>query len=94
MSYSQKNYLHKLIGYRPPRLTTGKSCWYIGFYAFDPLVGKLRQKRIKLNHINPILDVVFMEDMQRKRDKNAAQNFAIVRKIVFNLLKKTKVKKV
>jgi hypothetical protein len=36
------------------------------------------------------LDVVFLEDMQRKRNKNAAQNFAIVRKVVLNLLKKDK----
>ncbi|MDR0618530.1 MAG: hypothetical protein LBG17_01350 [Bacteroidales bacterium] len=28
--------------------------------------------------------------MQRKRNKNAAQNFAIVRKVVLNLLKKDK----
>jgi hypothetical protein len=37
-----------------------------------------------------VLDVVFLEDMQRKRNKNVAQNFAIVRKIVLNLLKKDK----
>jgi phage/plasmid primase-like uncharacterized protein len=36
------------------------------------------------------LDVVFLEDMQRKRNKNAAQNFARVRKTVLNLLKKDK----
>jgi integrase len=54
MSFEQKKHLDKIIGYKPPRLTAGKSCWYIGFYAFDPLVGRLRQKRIKLNHINPI----------------------------------------
>ncbi|MDR1973431.1 MAG: hypothetical protein LBQ31_02030 [Bacteroidales bacterium] len=35
-----------------------------------------------------VLDVVFLEDMQRKRNKNAAQNFAGVRKIVPNLLKR------
>jgi integrase len=54
MSSAQKTHLHKIVGYKPPRLTTGKSCWYIGFSAFDPIVGLLRQKRIKLNHINPI----------------------------------------
>jgi integrase len=54
MSTSQKTSLHELIGYKPPRLTAGKSCWYVGFYAFDPIAGQLRQKRIKLNHINPI----------------------------------------
>ena len=49
-----QNHFHAIIGYRPPRLVTGKSCWYIGFYAFDPIIGQLRQKRIKLNHINPV----------------------------------------
>ncbi|MEI8049113.1 MAG: ISAs1 family transposase, partial [Bacteroidota bacterium] len=33
------------------------------------------------------LDMTFREDEQRKRDKNAAQNFAVVRKIALNLLK-------
>jgi predicted transposase YbfD/YdcC len=40
-----------------------------------------------------VLDVVFLEDMQRKRNEHAAQNFAIVIKIVLNLLKKDKGKK-
>jgi hypothetical protein len=31
--------------------------------------------------------MTFREDEQRKRDKRAAQNFAIVRKIALNLLK-------
>jgi integrase len=54
MSDSQKKHLHALIGYKPPRLVTGKSCWYISFYSFDPVLDKLREKRIKLNHIKPI----------------------------------------
>jgi hypothetical protein len=32
--------------------------------------------------------MVFREDEQRKRDKRATENFAIVRKIARNLLKK------
>jgi hypothetical protein len=36
------------------------------------------------------LSIVFLEDMQRKRNKNAAQNSQLVRKIVLNLLKKNK----
>ncbi|GHU55064.1 hypothetical protein FACS189415_2040 [Bacteroidia bacterium] len=32
--------------------------------------------------------MVFREDEQRKRTKHAAKNFAIIRKIVLNLLKK------
>jgi predicted transposase YbfD/YdcC len=37
--------------------------------------------------------VVFREDAQRKRDKRAAENFAIVRKIALNLLKRDPDKK-
>jgi predicted transposase YbfD/YdcC len=40
------------------------------------------------NSLHWTLDVVFREDEQRKRDKRAAENFAIVRKIALNLLKK------
>ncbi len=53
MLNGQKNHLHALISYKPPRLVTGKS-WCIAFYAFDPILGTLRKKRIKLNHINPV----------------------------------------
>ena len=37
--------------------------------------------------------MTFREDEQRKRDKHSAQNFAIVRKIVLNLLKQEDSKK-
>ena len=40
------------------------------------------------NKLHWVLDMVFREDEQRKRAKHAAANFAIVRKIVFNLLRK------
>lgn len=40
------------------------------------------------NKLHWTLDMTFREDEQRKRDKNAAQNFAVVRKIALNLLKK------
>ena len=39
-----------------------------------------------------MLDMVFREDEQRKRANHAAKNFAIVRKIALNLLKKDKEK--
>ena len=42
------------------------------------------------NNLHWVLDVTFREDEQRKRAKNAAKNFAIVRKITLNLLKKDK----
>ena len=40
------------------------------------------------NKLHWVLDVTFSEDLQRKRAKHAAANFAIVRKIGLNLLKK------
>jgi predicted transposase YbfD/YdcC len=40
------------------------------------------------NGLHWILDMTFREDEQRKRAKHAAANFAIVRKIALNMLKK------
>ena len=40
------------------------------------------------NNLHWTLDMIFREDEQRKRANNAAANFAIVRKIALNLLKK------
>jgi predicted transposase YbfD/YdcC len=39
------------------------------------------------NSLHWTLDMTFNEDRQRKRDKNAAQNFAQAQKIALNLLK-------
>lgn len=38
------------------------------------------------------LDMIFNEDRQRKRTKNAADNFLYIRKIALNLLKKDSTK--
>ena len=40
------------------------------------------------NKLHRVLDMTFREDEQRKRANHAAANFAIVRKIGLNLLKK------
>jgi len=40
------------------------------------------------NSLHWVLDMVFREDEQRKRDKCAAENFALVRKISLKLLKR------
>lgn len=32
-----------------PTLSTGKSYWYISFYAFDPAAGQMRRKRIRIS---------------------------------------------
>lgn len=39
--------------YTPPRLYSGKE-WYIGFMAYDPVIGTMRRKRFKLNFIDKI----------------------------------------
>jgi len=39
------------------------------------------------NQLHWTLDMIFREDEQRKRNKYAAQNFAVIRKIALNLLK-------
>ena len=40
------------------------------------------------NKLHWSLDMIFNEDRQRKRTKNAADNFSYIRKIALNLLKK------
>lgn len=48
----------------------------------------IRQHWSVENNLHWTLDMTFREDEQRKRIKYAAQNFAIIRKIALNLLKK------
>lgn len=45
------------------------------------------------NSLHWVLDVNFREDMQRKRNANAAQNFSIIQKIALNLVKSDKINK-
>lgn len=42
--------LNEILSFTYPRLHTG-SCWYISFYAFDPISGVMRRKRIKINSV-------------------------------------------
>lgn len=42
--------LKEIQGFTPPVLHAGKD-WYIDFYAFDPVKGEMRRKKIKLNFI-------------------------------------------
>lgn len=50
MTNNEKTRVDEIVSYTPPQLYTGKE-WYIGFMAFDPAIGKLHRKRIKLNYI-------------------------------------------
>lgn len=45
--------LQEIKRYTPPELKTGKE-WYISFNAFDPILGKMKRKKIKLNHISGV----------------------------------------
>lgn len=42
--------LNELLSYTYPKLYVG-ACWYVGFYAFDPALGSMRRKRIKINAV-------------------------------------------
>ena len=52
-SNSKKAVLSELKSFTYPKLYTG-NCWYIGFRAFDPAGGTMRQQRIKINHIEKL----------------------------------------
>jgi hypothetical protein len=57
--FSSRASLKELISYTYPRLYRGKSensDWYIGFHAFDPAVGRMCRKRIKINYIQKTAD--------------------------------------
>lgn len=54
MSETQKKTdtaLKEIIAYTLPELYTGKE-WYVGFYAFDPGLGRMHRKKIKINFIS------------------------------------------
>lgn len=46
--------ISSIIQYTLPVLRENKDAWYIEFYAYDPLPGKMRRKRIKINRIKNI----------------------------------------
>lgn len=47
----KKNGVAKCLAYTPPQYRTNKGGCYIEFYAYDPVPGKMRRKRVKVNHI-------------------------------------------
>lgn len=48
-SNQQKTSLASVKSYSMPQLSTGKCYWYIHFNAFDPTIGQLRRKRIRIS---------------------------------------------
>jgi len=51
----KNSYLNEIKKFTYPELVEGVD-WYIKFYAPDPAQGKMRRKKIKLNHIKKIGD--------------------------------------
>ena len=45
--------ISELRSFSYPMLHTGKE-WYVGFNAFDPAIGVMRRKKIKVNSIKPL----------------------------------------
>ncbi len=77
-----------------PNKTTTEERYYIS--SLDVTAEKMN-KYIRAhwgieNNLHWVLDMTFNEDYQRKRTKNAAQNFALINKIALNLLKKDNAK--
>jgi len=76
---------------------TGKSesetQYYISTLSDARLIEKCIRKHWGIeNKVHWILDVAFNEDMSRKRDGNAAQNFSSLNRIAINLLRKSELK--
>lgn len=74
-------------------VTTEKRHYISGLDTKAPFNRYIREHWGVENSPHRTPDMVFGEDDQRKRDKGAAKNFAIVRKISLNLLKKDKATK-
>lgn len=47
----KKNGVAKALAYTPPQYRNNKGGCYIEFHAYDPVDGKMKRKRIKVNHI-------------------------------------------
>lgn len=73
---------------------TTETRYYISSLSDDaPRLGSLIRGHWGIeNSLHWSLDMIFNEDRQRKRTKNAANNFSFIRKIALNTLKKNKSK--
>jgi predicted transposase YbfD/YdcC len=82
----------KITSFRElPNKTETEQRYYISSLSKDHDFNKYIRDHWNIeNNLHWTLDMVFREDQQRKRANHAAKNFAIVRKIALNLLKKDK----
>jgi predicted transposase YbfD/YdcC len=75
----------------PSGKSTNEERYYISSMAPNDGLGQYIRSHWEIeNKLHWSLDMTFREDDQRKRAKHAASNFAIVRKIALNILKKDK----
>lgn len=58
--------LKEVVSHTYPNLYTGKE-WYVGFYAFDPVRGAMRRKKIKINFIEKVSERRKYAESLRKR---------------------------
>lgn len=74
---------------------TEETRWYISSLdvGAEQMSTYIRKHWQVENSLHWTLDVTFREDQQRKRNKNAAQNFSIIQKIALNLVKADKTNK-
>jgi predicted transposase YbfD/YdcC len=70
------------------KITTEERYYISSLDAKQPFNQYIRSHWRVENSLHWTLDMVFREDEQRKRTKHAAENFAVIRKIALNLLKK------
>ncbi len=69
------------------------------YIASKPESAAFYQKNIRShwgieNKLHWTLDVIFQEDADRKRNKNAAQNFSLINKVALNILKNDQTKNI
>jgi predicted transposase YbfD/YdcC len=70
------------------KVTTEERYYISSLDTGQPFNSFIRNHWAVENKLHWTLDMVFREDEQRKRTKQAAENFAIVRKVALNILKK------
>lgn len=70
------------------KVTIGERYYISSLDTSQPFNQYIRNHWQVENNLHWTLDMVFREDEQRKRYKHAAENFAVIRKIALNLLKK------
>ena len=65
--------IQEIKSYTPPVLHTGKD-WYIDFYAFNPVDGVMKRKKIKLNFIKSVKEGHTPKDASTGYQKSSQQD--------------------